>query len=136
MKKWLVVVIITLILGILGFFALNNYIYQEKQRSNHTPPENFEPQRITLSGEYTCLPHADTSGPQTLECALGIKTSDGNYYALDFSLMSQEYPNIPGGTTISANGILTPIKNLSTDHWKKYNVKGIFSVTDTLQIVE
>lgn len=121
---------------IAAFYSLNNYIYQQKQEPNPTPPQSIESQRTTLVGEHTCLPHADTSGPQTLECALGIKTDDGNYYALDFSLTSQQYPNIPGGARISANGILTPIENLSTDHWKKYNVKGIFSITDSFEILE
>ena len=35
------------------------------------------PQDATLSGTYGCLPHANPNGPQTEECAFGIKTDDG-----------------------------------------------------------
>lgn len=94
------------------------------------------PKRMTLSGTYLCLPHVDTSGPQTLECAFGIKTDDGTYYALDFMLMSQLAPNVPMNARITANGLLTPIERLSTDHWRKYPIKGIFSVTDSVEVVE
>lgn len=115
-----------------GFFALNSFIYQQKQ--GDTLPN--APYRGTLSGEYICLPHRNTNGPQTLECALGIKTEAGEYYAVDFNLMSQDYPDIRMGSVISANGVITPIENLSTDTWKKYPIEGIFSVTDSLKIVE
>lgn len=91
------------------------------------------PQQVTLEGEYTCLPHIDSSGPQTLECALGLKTDDGSYYALDTNLLSSLPPTLKTGDRLRANGILTPIERLSTDHWRKYNVKGIFSVTDSLE---
>jgi hypothetical protein len=36
----------------------------------------------TLEGTAVCLPHKDTDGPQTLECAIGIKTIDGTYYGI------------------------------------------------------
>ncbi len=48
---------------------------------------------LTVEGEFVCLPHKDTSGPQTLECAFGIK-SENTYYAVtdstsDYSLISK-----------------------------------------------
>lgn len=111
-----------------GFYLFNNYIYEEKQGDGNT----YEPYRATLSGEYLCLPHVDTSGPQTLECAFGLKTDDGTYYALDFNLMSQAILDLQTGQHISASGVVTPIERLSTDHWQKYPIVGIFSVTDSL----
>ncbi len=39
---------------------------------------------ITVTGTYECLPKRDTSGPQTMECAFGIKQDDGVHYALRF----------------------------------------------------
>lgn len=47
--------------------------------------------------------------------------------------MSQEMPGAEVGETLTANGVLTPIELLSTDHWKKYQIKGIFSVTDSVE---
>lgn len=37
---------------------------------------------ITLEGTAVCLPHKNSDGPQTLECAVGIKTKDGAYYGV------------------------------------------------------
>lgn len=96
-------------------------------------PTSFEPYRTTLTGTYLCLPHTDTSGPQTLECALGLQTDEGHYYALDFNLSSTTPPNIPTGSRVTGNGILTPIEHLSTSHWRIYPLTGIFSVTDSFR---
>jgi hypothetical protein len=113
-----------------AFYAFNAYIYHEKQGG----PQTYEPYRATLTGEYVCLPHKDTNGPQTLECALGIKTDVGEYYAVDFALMSQTSPTLQTGQRFTASGTITPIERLSSDHWQKYNVAGIFSVTDSVII--
>jgi len=95
------------------------------------------PQRAELSGEFLCLPHIDTAGPQTEECAFGLKTDDGIYYAIDFGAMSQTVPaELKSGVRISASGVMVPIEQLSTDHWQRYPIKGIFSVTDSLKILE
>lgn len=130
MRKLFLIVGIIVVVLIGGFFVLNNYIYQEKQAD---PIEDIKTYRATLTGEYICLPHADQNGPQTLECAFGIKTTTGEYYALDFNLMSQTPPELNIGDKFTASGTITPIKMLSTDHWRKYPIKGIFSVTDSVK---
>lgn len=52
-------------------------------------PVRFEAQaaapaqeEVTIRGTVVCLPHRDTDGPQTLECAFGIRDQSGTYYAL------------------------------------------------------
>ncbi len=90
------------------------------------------PRRVSLSGTYVCAPHKNPNGPQTKECLPGLKTADGSYYVLDLSAMSQIAPRISVGDTISANGLLVPIEQISSDHWQQYNIEGIFSVTDSL----
>ena len=37
---------------------------------------------VTFEGVAVCLPHKNTEGPNTLECAVGIKTDDGTYYGV------------------------------------------------------
>ena len=119
-------------LGVIGaFYVFNAFIYQQKQE-----PHEIDRYRATLTGEYLCLPHVNNSGPQTMECALGLRTDSGEYYALDFALMSQEATELMTGDRISANGLVTPIEMLSTDHWRQYPLEGIFSVTDSLQVLE
>lgn len=129
MKKALFLIAAVIVLLVVGFFALNSYIYNEKQGDGN-PVEAY---RGTLTGEYVCLPHKDTSGPQTMECALGMRTDSGEYYALDFTLMSQMDPGVENGDRFTATGLITPVELLSTDHWQKYNMVGIFSVTDSVQ---
>lgn len=95
------------------------------------PIQDYAPVSATLTGIYLCLPHTDTTGPQTEECAIGIKTDDGIYYALNFTLSSQTIPEFKSGDRITASGVITPIERLSTNQWQKYPVSGIFSVTDS-----
>lgn len=38
--------------------------------------------QVTYVGTLVCLPHKNTSGPVTLECAYGLQTNDGNYHGL------------------------------------------------------
>lgn len=128
MNKLLLIIVAGIIALIVGFYAFNAYIYNEKQGDGN----DVTSYRGTLSGEVVCLPHADTDGPQTKECAYGLRTDSGEHYALDLALMSQENPPLETGERISANGLITPLEMLSSDHWKKYAIEGIFSVTDSV----
>ena len=67
------------------------------------------PQEIYITGTITCLPHRDQEGPQTLECAYGLKTDDGIYYALSDS--DPDYGNLTKagtGDRVVINGIFRP----------------------------
>lgn len=50
-----------------------------KYKENSQPPKK---ETISLEGKIICLPHKDTDGPQTLECAAGLQTADGKNYGL------------------------------------------------------
>jgi len=114
-----------------GFFLFNNFIYQEKQ-SDDAP---VEPYRATLSGEYVCLPYAEgVSATAEEDCEPGMQTEVGEYYAVNFYLMSQMHAPLQLGQRFSATGVVTPIEQLSTNHWEKYSVEGIFSVTDSVTL--
>jgi hypothetical protein len=119
------------VLSIIGLFYLfNNYIYKEKQGYDNVVVSY----RASLSGEYICLPHKNTTATHTDECTAGLRTEVGEYYAIDFHMMSQMHAPISVGEKISANGVVTPIEMLSSDHWQMYPVEGIFSVTDSLVV--
>lgn len=64
---------------------------------------------VSVSGQIVCLPHKDTSGPQTLECAYGLLGDDGNHYALRTTgtSPSDAITRFPTGTHIEASGTLT-----------------------------
>ncbi len=89
------------------------------------------PARATIVGTITCLPHRDTSGPVTLECALGVREdSSGAHYSVDTRLMaSMIWTELPTGARVRIDGVLTPIEYLSSDHWQIYDIVGIISAT-------
>jgi hypothetical protein len=64
------------------------------------------PGPITIEGEMICLPHADDREIQTLECAFGVKDSEGRTIALRDS--DPEYKNIssvPFNTRVRIDGV-------------------------------
>lgn len=62
-------------------------------------------QSITITGEFTCLPHKRKEGPQTLECAFGLKTADGHYYGLNDPTM-QHITSAITGKQITVTGVI------------------------------
>ena len=95
-----------------------------------TAREAALPEERTLAGAQTCLPHRDTTGPQTLECAIGFLADDGTYYALDLAQLTEEQGALlMSGVRVEATGTVTPAMLLSTDQWMRYQMEGVFSVT-------
>ena len=85
---------------------------------------------IELRGTEICLPHKNQSGPQTLECAMGLKATDGKNYGLDVSsLQPDAIGEFVDGALVRVVGDFTPSEALSSDHWQKYDMKGIIHVT-------
>ncbi len=122
------IVIVVVLVG--GFFLSNNYFNQENQGDDVF----VEPSRAFLEGEYVCLPYKDATEITTeeVECEPGIRTNAGEYYAVNFFLMSQTQTPLEKGQRFSAKGAVTPIERLGTNQWQKYEVMGIFSVTDSV----
>jgi hypothetical protein len=129
--RW--VVITAIALAVLGgaYWVLNSYIYQAKQEE--APTESY---RATLAGEYVCLPLKEGAAPPTNECEGGLRTEAGEYYAANLYLMSQSAEPLVAGQRIRANGVVHPVEMLSTDYWQRYPIVGIFSITDSLQVLE
>ncbi len=83
------------------------------------------PARMSVTGVYVCLPHRDTSGPQTMECAFGLQADDGRYYALDMRLLSSTaWMDVPTGTRVRVEGPYIP-----DDGTNKYAIEGAINVT-------
>lgn len=124
------------IIGLLLFIGLVVWlILLGKPSVDVVPPTEVNDQTITIVGTQVCLPHKDTSGPQTLECALGLKDSvAGDYYALDLSAYSEIDSNDYGmDQEIVVSGAFTPVEVLSDDHWQIYNMKGIIRVSNMVE---
>lgn len=88
------------------------------------------PKRITLEGKGVCLPHRDTSGPQTLECAFGIAVDQSDaFYAIDTRLMSTYPVDFPTGGRIRVEGVLMPPNPENASTWRIYPIDGIIAAT-------
>jgi hypothetical protein len=90
------------------------------------------PQEATITGTWECLPHKDTSGPHTLECAFGIKGDNGKHYAVSTSLMSQYSVDFPTGARVRVQGVLVPVEQLSSI--QKYDIAGIINATSITKV--
>jgi heat shock protein HslJ len=126
--------IIGAIVAVLIIIGLSAFIYQQKRADDFS--NQVETSRVTLTGVYGCLPQKETDTSVTDECAFGIKTDEGLYYAIDFGLLSTLPPVLSNGMRIRAIGRVTPLRALSTDYWQKYPIEGIFSVTDSVEVLE
>jgi membrane-bound inhibitor of C-type lysozyme len=78
----------------------------------------------SLLGKVACLPNKDTGGPQTLECALGLQTADGNYYELS---NLTEAGVMPGQIDVGMDIIVTGMLSVP-DASFKYDITGNMSV--------
>lgn len=96
MKKKIILVLAAIIVMTAVIVAL--IMTDPKQKDNASPNTTQ-----TFTGQIVCLPKPG-DGPQTLECAIGLRASDKKYYAL------KNNPNqeIPVNTQVSVTGVVIP----------------------------
>lgn len=123
-KKLLTAIAVFALISV-AFFVLNRASHEGTAEDLHL---------VTLSGVYVCLPHQDTTGPQTEECAFGLRADDGVYYAVNFGASAGALEQFRSGEYIRAEGFVVPKEALSSNHWALYNMKGIFTVTKFLEV--
>ena len=120
--------------GLLAVIVLGVAIYAGVALAPEKRPEGQAidptPQDATLSGTYGCLPHANPNGPQTEECAFGIKSDDGVWYAVNFGQSADAMQQFRSGAHVTLRGFVVPKEALSSDHWALYDMKGIFTATE------
>ena len=134
-RNIIVSVIILIVMVIVGWFVLTRDVPENVLDAGNegvtTPPE-----RITIEGQYECLPHRDTSGPQTLECATGLLGEDGKHYALSFMALETGIPtDLAIGSRIRIEGPILPAAALNQDITERYVFDGLITVT-TLERLE
>lgn len=89
-------------------------------------------QTLSVRGVMTCLPHLDPA-LATRECAYGIKSVEGVYYALDLAQTETSADTIAFDQEIVVSGHFTPLAALSSDQWQQYMIEGIISVDSIAQ---
>ncbi len=123
-----VVVVIVLILGIAFLvYQPNDLANNDQNNATSTIGTTIIPPTgaIVARGNVICLPHKNTSGPTTLECAYGLRDTMGRYFALrDTDPNYSNISNAPMGTTmVEVKGTFAPEEN------EIYPIVGIIDVT-------
>ena len=93
-------------------------------------PVSTAPVTITLSGTYVCLP--TQNGVVTADCAFGIQSDDGDFYAVNFGAGAGSMADFTNGAHITARGTVVLRENLHPDSWTKFTIKGLFTVFEKL----
>lgn len=122
-KKFIAVLSLVLLLSLALWYLVTHF---GSQKQNDIPPAGH----IKIQGNIVCLPHKDTNGPQTLECAFGLKDDSGRYFALRDS--DPGYKNITGAGTearVEIEGEFTP--QVDT----KYQSIGVIEITTLTEII-
>jgi hypothetical protein len=128
-----------IILGLILLLGLAGLINLLKPRTMmpNSPHQVIAPGVYTVEGQSVCLPHRNTEGPQTLECAFGVRLDDGNHLALDLGNQpsaGQDF-NFAMGDRIRVTGQVVPLEAISSNHWQIYaNLRGIMRVESVSQV--
>lgn len=108
------------------------YFYSSPKNSSVIEIPDALPHNVTLSGTYTCLPLLDKTIPQPTDCVFGLKTDEGVYYMVNFGQSVEGVEEFQKRAHIVADGFYMYKESLNTDQWQKYNMKGIFTITNKI----
>lgn len=130
---------VIIVLGVLGFSLKQNsqtdttpgvMVTSTVGTSPTVEPGIGQDNPTTLIGEFVCLPHKDTTGPQTEECAYGLKTHPDVWYGLNVeNLNSDQKTQFKAGDRVRVTGLLKLVNEIVPGQWEKYNIQGVINVT-------
>ena len=86
---------------------------------------SYDRRQISVEGNLVCLQHRDPGSQTTAECAYGLRTEDGTYYAVQDS--DSEYKNIssiPFDKKVKLTGTFDDETN------ERYLSDGTLTITD------
>ncbi len=110
------------ILACIGVISLITILYKFSTRPSMPPT----PHQGSITGAIECLPHKNTSGPQTLECAFGLRGDDDQHYLLVYKPATQDH--IPVGQRVKVFGDITAQTHPVYDIIAKISVSNIKSL--------
>lgn len=79
-----------------------------------------------VTGQVVCLPKKNQKGPQTLECAIGLRDAQGNHYGITRP-DQQPITNMTTQTQVTLKGRFIPIPSTSTT---PYNIIGVLEIAE------
>ncbi len=88
---------------------------------------------VTVTGNFSCLPLADSSASPEEVCTLGVRSSEGKYYALDVSRIQDANTDLKAEDNIAVTGTLRPEGDIAGSEWSIYEIDGIIQVNTLLR---
>lgn len=117
---WFVVLVAVVIFGFLLFEGWDKVVNEKVDSMS------------TVTGNFSCLPLKDGTEPAE-NCALGLKSRDGSYYALDISHIQDANTDLKAEDTIAVTGFVLPESQVTGTEWDKYSVQGLIKVNTLLR---
>ena len=114
------ILITLLVIVCVGAVAFGGYLAYQKYKENNQPPKT---ETVSLEGKIICLPHKDTDGPQTLECAAGLQTDESKRYGL-----STKDPASPLTAAVGSDKRAAVTGTLEPAGDTPYSIEGIIAV--------
>jgi hypothetical protein len=102
---------------------------QQTQEAVQTTPDAPANTMVTLSGTYVCLPFLPTV-TKTADCAFGIRTDTGEYYAVNFGASAGSMADFRDGAHITARGMIILRADLRPDSWTSFDIQGLFTIME------
>lgn len=122
MKRKNIIITLAIIVAVIAAGAAFYFSGAYNKVMNPEPVQQEDP-TITIEGMVTCLPHKNSDGPTTLECAVGLK-SDETYYGLSGAANSELASAAGSEKKVKVHGTF---QEQSSD---KYTMKGVITVKD------
>lgn len=129
--KWIIAALCSVFVAVSAVAA---YAYKNPSLADRLMGSPDTPYEATFSGTTTCLPHRDTSGPTTMECALGLKTDEGFHIGLDMSAVQMEAGSgLDTGEDVTVSGLYVPVEQMSGTMGQIYDIRGVMRVSSVIQ---
>lgn len=129
----LVVILVIALIGVGAYFVLSQLTGQAPASTPSPASQEIVTEPITVNGEIVCLPKTG-GGAQTLECAIGLRTTNGQHYGLkNLFKVDPEYKYSTTGLRVEVYGALSSEKMKGPDG-NKYDVVGTIDVASIKEV--
>ena len=121
--------ILALIGLILAGMVVSLFIPKNNPVAVNSPVERIPdtPYEVVVKGTLVCLQTTVTMEVNG-DCKQGLAAEDGKKYALNLAAHTGVTNMLQINDTVTVEGILLPIEQISTDQWYAYNIVGIITV--------
>ncbi len=109
-KKYGIILGVALVIAAMVFAKKAGFNSQVHVASPSPVASTLPAGPMTVEGTMVCLPHKNTEGPQTLECAFGLKDTQGRYFGLsDTDPTYKNVSGVPMNVTVEVEGTFRPL---------------------------